>query len=62
MTESKYAKYIIDTPHVQRLAGGVLSEGQRVKGRTMSHTYIEDSLIKGVPQHVFISEPRLKLN
>jgi hypothetical protein len=55
MTESKYGKYIIDTPHVQRLAHGVLPEGQRVKGRTMSHTYIEDSLIKGVPQHVFIS-------
>ena len=55
MTESKYGKYIIDTPNVQRLANGVLPDGQRVKGRTLSHTYIEDALIKGAPMHVFIS-------
>ena len=52
---SRYGKYIIDTPRVQKLAHGVLPEGQRVKGRTLSHTYIEDNLIKGVPLHVFIS-------
>ena len=55
MTESKYGNYIIDTPNVQRLANGVLPDGQRVKGRTLSHTYIEDALIKGAPMHVFIS-------
>ena len=38
MTESKYGNYIIDTPNVQRLANGVLPDGQRVKGRTLSHT------------------------
>jgi hypothetical protein len=55
LTESKYGKYIIDTPNVQRLANGVLPDGQRVKGRTLSHTYIEDALIEGAPMHVFIS-------
>ena len=52
---SKYGKYIIDSPRVQKLANGVLPDGMRVKGRTLSHTYIEDALIKGVPLHIFIS-------
>ena len=55
MSETLYGKYIIDTPRVGKLGHGVLPEGETMKGRTMSHTYIEDSLIKGVPNHVFIS-------
>ena len=55
MTETKYGRYIIDDPRVGRLGHGILPEGETMKGRTMSHTYIEDALIKGVPNHVFIS-------
>jgi hypothetical protein len=55
LSGKKYGKYIVDTPRVSRLAHGVLPEGQKLQGRTASHTYIEDNLIKGVPLHVFIS-------
>jgi hypothetical protein len=51
----KYGKYIIDTPRVGKLAHGILPEGQSLKGRTQSHTYIQDSFIAGVGKHVFIS-------
>ncbi|UCD45766.1 MAG: hypothetical protein JSV27_04580 [Candidatus Bathyarchaeota archaeon] len=55
MNETKYGKYIIDTPRVGRLGYGVLPEGEKMKGRTMSHTYIDEALIEGVAKHVFIS-------
>jgi hypothetical protein len=55
MVGGKYGKYIIDTPRVGKLAHGVLPEGQTMKGRTMSHTYIQDSFIPGVGKHIFIS-------
>lgn len=55
MDETKYGRYIIDTPRVGRLGHGVLPEGEEMKGRTPSHTYIEEALIEGAANHVFIS-------
>ena len=55
MSETKYGKYIIDTPRVGRLGYGVLPEGEEMTGRPPRHTYIEEALIEGAANHVFIS-------
>jgi len=52
---TKYGKYIIENPRVGKLGFGILPEGETMKGRTQSHTYVEDALVEGAKSHVFIS-------
>lgn len=54
MNEKKYGKYFISDPKIEKLAFHL--EGvENVTGRTSSHIYLDDALVKGCNTHVSIT-------